>query len=85
MHADSHYVNNSLITFPPLAIFIGRPLRLVSVKLSGVDDRPEQLEMFAQADEKRRRLAAVVDRLNQSRDRGDPLKVRHGHSLDRGT
>jgi DNA polymerase-4 len=58
-----------------------KPLRLVSVKLSGVDDGPEQLEMFAQADEKRRRLAGVLDRLNNARRRGEPPKVQHGHQL----
>ena len=57
-----------------------RPLRLVSVKLSGVDDGPAQLEMFAQLDEKRRRLAGVMDQLNLGR-RGEAPKVRHGHQL----
>jgi DNA polymerase-4 len=41
--------------------------------------------MFGQADEKKRRLAAVLDRLN---DRGKKEVVRHGHQLghaeDRG-
>jgi DNA polymerase-4 len=55
-----------------------RPLRLVSVRLSGVDDGPSQLEMFAQTDEKRRRLAGVLDRLNHS---GRDAVVRHGHQL----
>ncbi len=55
-----------------------RPLRLVSVKFSGVDDEPAQLEMFAQSDEKRRRLADVLDRLNASR--GSAV-VQHGHQL----
>jgi DNA polymerase-4 len=58
-----------------------RPLRLVSVRLSGVEDGPAQLEMFAQADEKRRRLAGVLDRLNQ---RGGASVVRHGHQLVAG-
>jgi DNA polymerase IV len=61
-----------------------RPLRLVSVKLSGVDGRPEQLEMFAQAEEKRRRLAGVLDQLNRSRARGAPPIVQHGHQLEGG-
>ncbi|HZZ59024.1 MAG TPA: DNA polymerase IV [Opitutaceae bacterium] len=52
------------------------PLRLVSVKLSGVESPAEQLEMFAAAEEKRRRLAGVLDRLNA----GGPA-VRHGHQL----
>ncbi|MGA2693138.1 MAG: DNA polymerase IV, partial [Opitutaceae bacterium] len=57
-----------------------RPLRLVSVRLSGVDGGPAQLEMFAQADERRRRLAGVLDRLN--RDGKDSVVVR-GHQLGR--
>ena len=56
------------------------PLRLVSVRFSGVGDGPAQLEMFAEADEKRRRLAGVLDRLN---DRGRSAVVRHGHQLGR--
>jgi DNA polymerase-4 len=56
-----------------------RPLRLVSVRFSGVEDGPAQLEMFAEADEKRRRLAGVLDRLN---DRGRATVVRRGHKLD---
>jgi DNA polymerase-4 len=59
-----------------------RPLRLVSVRFSGVDDGPTQLEMFAQADEKRRRLASVLDQLNQS---GRTPVVRHGHQLGTST
>lgn len=55
-----------------------RPLRLVSVRFSNVEDGPAQLEMFAQTDEKRRRLAAVLDRLN---DRGRSSVVQHGHQL----
>lgn len=55
-----------------------RPLRLVSVRFSGVEDGPAQLEMFAQTDEKRRRLAAVLDQLNQ---RGAAPVVRRGHQL----
>ena len=55
-----------------------RPLRLVSVRFSGVEDGPAQLEMFAEADEKRRRLASVLDRLNE---RGSAVVVRHGHQL----
>ena len=59
-----------------------RPLRLVSVKLSGVESGPEQMEMFAQDEEKRRRLAAVIDQLNHARRRGELPRVRHGHQLD---
>ncbi len=55
-----------------------RPLRLVSVRFSGVADGPPQLELFGQTDEKRRRLAAVIDQLNR---RGGDTKVRHGHQL----
>jgi DNA polymerase-4 len=55
-----------------------RPLRLVSVRLSGVEDGPAQLEMFAQTDEKRRRLATVLDQLNAS---GRNAIVQHGHQL----
>lgn len=57
-----------------------RPLRLVSVRFSSVDDGAEQLEMFAQADEKRRRLAGVLDKLN---NRGRESIVQHGHQLQR--
>jgi DNA polymerase-4 len=57
-----------------------RPLRLVSVRLSGVDAGPVQLEMFAQADEKRRKLAGVLDRLNSA---GKDSVVIHGHQLAR--
>jgi DNA polymerase-4 len=53
-----------------------RPLRLVSVRLSGVEGGAGQLEMFAQADERRRRLAGVLDGIN----RGKPV-VRRGHQL----
>lgn len=55
-----------------------RPLRLVSVKFSNVGHGAEQLEMFAEAEAKRRRLAAVLDRLNQD---GREVKVQHGHQL----
>jgi len=48
------------------------------VRFSGVDEPGTQLEMFAQTDEKRRRLADVLDRLN---DRGRAAVVRHGHQL----
>ena len=55
-----------------------RPLRLVSVRFSNVEDGGHQLEMFAETDEKRRRLAGVLDKLN---DRGRATVVRHGHQL----
>jgi len=57
-----------------------RPLRLVSVRFSGVEDASAQMEMFAQADEKRRRLAQVLDGLNC---KGRQTVVRHGHQLAR--
>lgn len=55
-----------------------RPLRLVSVRFSGIDEGAAQLEMFTEAEEKRRRLADVLDRLN---DRGRAAVVQHGHQL----
>jgi DNA polymerase-4 len=55
-----------------------RPLRLVSVKFSGVEDGGVQLEMFAENREKRRRLAGVLDKLNHQ---GRDAIVQHGHQL----
>jgi DNA polymerase IV len=55
-----------------------RPLRLVSVRFSNVENPAVQLEMFAESDEKRRRLAGVLDRLNQQ---GRAAIVQHGHQL----
>lgn len=55
-----------------------RPLRLVSVRLAGVWGGPAQMEMFAQADERRRKLAGVLDRLNRG---GRDAVVVHGHQL----
>ncbi len=54
-----------------------RSLRLVSVRFSGVEDGGRQLDLFAETDEKRRKLAAVLDRLNQ----GKTPRVQHGHQL----
>ncbi len=54
-----------------------RPLRLVSVRFSGVEDGGRQLDLFAETDEKRRKLAAVLDQLNQ----GKTPRVQHGHQL----
>jgi DNA polymerase-4 len=48
------------------------------VRFSNVADEAVQLEMFAEADEKRRRLAGVLDRLNQG---GRAAVVQHGHQL----
>lgn len=56
-----------------------RPLRLISVRFSGVDgDAGVQLEMFTEREERRRRLAGVLDRLNEG---GRSAVVRHGHQL----
>ena len=55
-----------------------RPLRLVSVRFSGVEDGARQLDLFAATDEKRRKLAAVLDRMNHG---GKTLRVQHGHQL----
>jgi DNA polymerase-4 len=59
-----------------------RPLRLISIRFSGVEDGATQLEMFGQSDEKRRRLAGVLDRLNV---RPGSSVVQHGHQLPRKT
>lgn len=56
-----------------------RPLRLVSVRFSNVEDKPVQLEMFGQGEEKQRRLAAVLDQLNT----GKSPAVKRGHQLGR--
>ena len=55
-----------------------RPLRLVSVRFSSVEAKGGQLEMFGQNEDKQRRLAAVLDQLNE---RGRKSVVRHGHQL----
>lgn len=58
------------------------PLRLVSVKMSGVDDGPRQLDLFAaQTDEKRQRLASAVDALNAATRRHGTPTVIHGGQL----
>jgi DNA polymerase-4 len=44
-----------------------RPLRLVSMRFSGVDELPQQLEMFSETDEKRKRLASALDALKARR------------------
>ena len=56
-----------------------RPLRLVSVRFSSVEEKGGQLEMFGQTDDKKRRLAAVLDKLNH---RGKKSIVQHGHQLN---
>lgn len=55
------------------------PVRLVSVRLSGVEDGPEQLALFSAGDERRRRLAKALDALNAAAG-GAPL-VQRGHQL----
>ena len=55
-----------------------RPLRLISVRFSGVEDGPAQLEMFEQGNAKRRKLAQVMDLLNQ---KGKERVIKHGHQL----
>jgi DNA polymerase-4 len=55
-----------------------RPLRLVSVRLSGVGEGAAQLELFARGDDRRRRLAGAVDRLNRG---GKHAVVTHGHQI----
>jgi DNA polymerase-4 len=49
----------------------------VSVRFSNVEDIVVQLEMFAEGEEKRRRLAGVLDQLNRGRE----AIVQHGHQL----
>ena len=56
-----------------------RALRLVSVKLSGVDESPAQLSIFEAQDDKRRKLAAVMDQLNQQGGRASLIL---GHQLE---
>jgi DNA polymerase-4 len=55
-----------------------RPLRLISVRFSSVEDGAQQLEMFGQVEEKRRRLAGILDKLNRG---GKDSVVQHGHQL----
>jgi len=56
-----------------------QPLRLVSVRLSGLTEGPAQLDLFThEAETKRRNLAAVVDKLNATSRK---TLVRHGHDL----
>ncbi len=56
-----------------------RPLRLVSVRLSNVEDGPTQMDIFAAKDEKRRRLAGVMDRLNAA---GEGPGLMRAHQLN---
>ena len=59
-----------------------RPLRLVSVRFSGIEAPAAQLEMFGQTEAKKRRLAAVLDQLNNG---GKKAIVRHGHQIIKTT
>lgn len=54
-----------------------RSLRLVSVRFSGVEEGGRQMDLFAETDEKRRKLAAVLDQMNQ----GKTVRVQRGHQL----
>ncbi len=58
-------------------------VRLVAVRLSGIEGEESQLELFGEnreREERQRRLAEAVDALN-ARSGG---RVRHGHQLGRG-
>jgi len=62
------------------------PLRLVSVRFSNVDDGPRQLDLFATAaNEKRQRLASVVDALNAATRRHGAPQIMHGGQLPRAS
>jgi DNA polymerase-4 len=57
-----------------------RPLRLVGARFSGIENGAGQMDLFVgEADEKKRRLAAVLDRLNAAG--GGVARVRHGHQI----
>lgn len=56
-----------------------RPIRLVGVRLSGIEEPAPQLEIFAEEGQRQRRLAAVLDRLNAAA----AGSVRRGHQLGR--
>ncbi len=55
-----------------------RPLRLISVRLSGVDHGGAQMDIFAGQDDKRRRLAGLMDQLNA---RKEGSGVMRGHQI----
>lgn len=55
-----------------------RPVRLVGVRFSGVEEGGGQLELFGETEARRRRLARVRDELNAARGAG---ALRHGHQL----
>ncbi|MCC5025520.1 MAG: DNA polymerase IV [Candidatus Synoicihabitans palmerolidicus] len=56
-----------------------RALRLISLRFSGTDDGPQQLDIFEEAKEKRRRLAGCLDKINAT---GRGASVLHGHQLE---
>lgn len=73
--------------YPLLASLLGqawagrRRLRLVGLKLSGLEEGGRQLDLFTvEQDAKRRKLAAVLDRLNNRE--GEGLLVKHAHQLE---
>ncbi len=55
-----------------------RPLRLVGVRFSGIEQPSRQLEIFGEVADKKRRLAGVLDKLNA---RGPLPAVHSGHQL----
>lgn len=55
-----------------------RPLRLISVRFSGIEEGAQQLDLFSATDDKRRKLAAVMDQLNAL---GKDRAVTRGHQL----
>lgn len=58
------------------------PLRLVSVRFSSVEDGPQQMDLFAaHEDDKRKRLAGVVDALNAAKGRHARAAVVRGVQL----
>jgi DNA polymerase-4 len=57
-----------------------RPLRLVSVKFSGIEDPDGQLHMFASDDDRRHKLAVALDSLREQKGAGAVLR---GHQLQR--
>jgi DNA polymerase-4 len=58
------------------------PLRLVSVRLSNVDHSPEQMDLFGESNEKRKRLAQTVDQLKELR--GEDFILKAGQIASRG-
>ena len=74
-------MKEALKLLEPLLVAAGggaRPVRLAGVRLSGVEEGGGQLELFGEAEARRRRLALVRDGLNAARGAG---ALRHGHQL----